>query len=311
MTATVEILLATYNAARYLPELLASLESQRHSDWRLLVRDDGSQDQTIEILEDFHLRHSDQVRLIEHDGANLGPCGNFLHLLQHSSTDYIMFCDQDDIWLPDKIALTLTEMKTLEQQHGIDMPLLVHTDFQVVDDTLHIIGTSGHRYQLIDPHNGARLSRLLVQNIVTGCTTMINHQLRDLVLPVPKTALMHDHWLALATAAFGRIGYVATPTLLYRQHQDNEVGAQGWTPAYILQQLGNLTQIRKALTGNKRQAEAFFLRYQKLLSTENQNLLKAFVSLPQQNWLKRRITILTHHFYYCGLVRNIGWLLLC
>jgi len=311
MTATVDILLATYNGARHLPELLASLESQSHSNWRLLVRDDGSQDLTEDILEDFRRRHGDRVRRIVNAGENLGSCRNFFHLLEHSTADYIMFCDQDDVWLPDKVAHTMNKMQGLEKQYGIETPLLVHTNFRVVDGELHLIAESGHRYQHIDPYHGAGLSRLLLQNIVTGCTMMINRPLRTLAPGVPTAALMHDHWLALVAATFGRIGYVADPTLLYRQHTANAVGAQQWNSAYMWQLAGQLPKIRMALARNRLQAEAFYQRYSTTLCAEKRTLLEAFVSLPRKNWLVRRVSIVRHHFYYCGPARNVGWLILC
>lgn len=311
MTATVEILLATWNGADHLPELLAGIAGQSHSNWRLLIRDDGSTDRTGEILADFQRQHRDRVRILEDGDGNLGPCRNFLTLLEHSHADYLMFCDQDDLWLPDKIALTLERMQSLEKSCGNGLPLLVHTDFKVVDEQLQILASSGHHYQRLDPVRGAQLPRLLVQNVVTGCTAMINARLRRLVLPVPDAALMHDHWLALTAAAFGKIGYVATPTLLYRQHQSNQVGAAGWSSVALLRQISNLPQVRASFVRNYRQAEAFLMRFDQELPGEARQRLLGFSQLPHQNWLRRRITIVTQGFTYCGLLRNIGWGLLC
>src|SRR5690606_13737176 len=161
----------------------------------------------------------------------------FARLLGASTADYIMFCDQDDVWLPGKVTLTLAKMQELEAACGAETFLLVHTDLRIVDENLNLVADSGHRYQQIDPDRGNTLGRLLVQNIATGCTIMVNRALRDLALPIPGAALMHDHWLSLVSACFGKIAYLPEPTLLYRQHSGNKVGAQVWSPAYAVRLL--------------------------------------------------------------------------
>src|SRR5829696_7008565 len=99
MTETTDILLATFNGARFLPEQLASIEAQTHGGWRLIVRDDGSDDGTRSIIEAFAERHGERVRFLRDGRSQLGACGNFAALLEASDAPYFMFCDQDDVWL--------------------------------------------------------------------------------------------------------------------------------------------------------------------------------------------------------------------
>ena len=155
-----------------------------------------------------------------------------------------MFCDQDDVWFPDKIAVTLGKMQELEGRHGGERPLLVHTDMKVADGNLRVVADSLWRYQKSDPVRGEALNRLLVQNCATGCSMMINRALCDLALPIPAEAMMHDWWLVLVAAAFGTIGHCAEPTLLYRQHGANDVGAKKWSLADLVPQLARAGGVR-------------------------------------------------------------------
>ncbi len=167
--------------------------------------------------------------IIPSEGQNLGACGNFSRLLEQADAPYVMFCDQDDVWLPDKIEITLAAMRELERQHGAETPLLVHTDLMVVDERLNRLGKSLWLFQCTEPQRLTKLNRLLMQNFATGCTVMINRALRDLAVPVPAEALMYDWWLALVATAFGRVAAVEDPTVLYRQHGRNDTGATRWS----------------------------------------------------------------------------------
>ena len=118
-----------------------SIFSQTNQDWRILARDDGSEDNTLSIIKDCITSHPDKVRLISDKNSRLGTCMNFGQLLEHSCAEYIMFTDQDDIWLPDKIELTFTMMKSAERVYP-NTPLLVHTDLRVVGFDLSLVADS-------------------------------------------------------------------------------------------------------------------------------------------------------------------------
>ncbi|PKN12861.1 MAG: glycosyltransferase family 2 protein [Deltaproteobacteria bacterium HGW-Deltaproteobacteria-4] len=307
----IDILLATYNGGAWLDEQIDSLLAQDFLDWRLLVRDDGSTDNTVAILKAWQSRLGDQLIILADDGKNLGPGGNFARLLEASTADYIMFCDQDDVWLPGKVSLTLAKMHELEEIHGAETSLLVHTDVRVVDESLNVVADSGDRYRRIDPEKGNAFSRLLLQNISTGCTVMLNRTLRDLALPIPGAAFMHDHWLSLVASCFGDIAYLPTPTLLYRQHVKNKVGAQVWNLAHVVRLLFRLPTIRQMMVGNRMQASAFYECYHAILQDRDRELLEAFIHMPEHGLLQKRRNIFKYGFFYAGAIRNIGWLVLC
>ncbi len=215
----------------YLLEQVDSIINQSHDDWVLLIRDDGSDDDSRVFLESVE-RRDDRIRLIRDDCGNLGAVGNFGMLSRYATEYYpecdrFMYADQDDVWLFDKIRLTLEMMDAITRQGADDIPYLVHSDLAVVDSDLTPVAPSFMKYQHINHEDTHPLGVLLIQNFVTGCTVMVNRSLLKLALPFPAEAMMHDWWLAMCAAASGRIGYVRQATMLYRQHAANVVGAKG------------------------------------------------------------------------------------
>jgi hypothetical protein len=224
-----------------------------------------------------------------------------------------MFCDQDDVWLPHKIETTLSKMKEMESSYGKGKPFLVHTDLKVVDEKLNLLSESLWCYQLSDPEKGGVLNRLLMQNIATGCSMMINRPLLDLALPIPAEAVMHDWWLALVAAAFGHIGFVAEPTTLYRQHGTSEIGAKKWDLLKEFKTFFNFKKRRKQIEINnlvmqrmRLQAAAFLEKYGYVLTGRQKEMLKAFLRLADMNFFMKRYRTIKYGFFYTGLIRNIG-----
>jgi len=223
------ILMATYNGSRYLGQQIKSIQNQEHKKWELLVRDDDSCDKTQGLLEEIARKES-RLKLISDGLGRLGPADNFGVLMQfayRTGANYVMFADQDDVWLPDKISRQMQLMEELEQVHG-DIPILVHSDLAVVDKHLKRIHSSLMAYQGIHHESTDPLKVLLVQNFVTSCATLVNRHLLQVVQPLPKGVLMHDWWLAQCAAACGLIGYIKDATVLYRQHGENIVGAKSY-----------------------------------------------------------------------------------
>lgn len=234
-----DILLSTFNGASFLDDLIRSLYGQTYTDWHLLVRDDGSSDRTPELLKSYYDNDKDRIALLEGEKKQLGPKKSFEYLLQQSEADYILFCDQDDVWLPGKIEKTLTKMQKLEY-HYPGAPALVFTDLTVVDKMLREIHSSFWEYMKTDPANILNIYRLLVNNPVVGCTVMINKKVKELVLPFPEEAVMHDWWVALKISQKGVADYIDRPTVLYRLHASNNVGAYQADRKYYVRRLTGL-----------------------------------------------------------------------
>ena len=305
--AKVDILLSTYNGEAFLQSQLDSITSQSFADWHLIVRDDGSADATAEITHQFQADNPERVCMLESHGENLGVIKSFGTLMQNSSADYVMFCDQDDVWLPSKIGETLSAIEDTEAAHGRRMPLLAHCDLTIVDEQLQPLAQSMWKYQHLSGQANKTLQRLLVQNYVTGCTVMINRALCDKV-SIPKEAVMHDWYLAIAAAAMGRIVAIPKPLILYRQHASNAVGGQRYSLAGLREK--GVAAARRAIEATYIQAASFADNVHGELPEEAMAVLNEYVQLQQDSFWQKRSRIIRNGFWKSGLFRNIGMLLI-
>ena len=219
------VLLTAYNGSAHLPELLESLRTQTDPDFIVLAQDDGSTDETPELLRNAAAQ-DERFCFGTEQGAHLGAAGNFISLIRQTDADYCLLCDQDDIWEPEKIAKLKQAIRDQEEACGRNTPVLVHSDCSLIDENGLPAGESFFRHQGWDP-TALTLNRLLVQNNVTGCTLIMNAALRNLVSAhaVAKDLFMHDWFIALTAASFGRIAFLNRPLTRYRQHGDNAIGA--------------------------------------------------------------------------------------
>jgi glycosyltransferase involved in cell wall biosynthesis len=246
------VLLASFNGSSYIREQIDSIRAQSHTNWALYVRDDGSCDATVGIVREFEALDS-RIRLMPPDNYPTGgAAANFSALMQlaaEGEARYFMFADQDDVWVSDKIQVLLEKAETAEARAGHEAPVLVHSDLEVVDAQLQRLHPSFFRYQGIRHRSEDSLRVLFPQNFVTGCTVLFNRAALDLALPVPSGVVMHDWWLALVAAAAGQIDFVDRPTVRYRQHGMNQVGAK--SPWHALSRLdGSLLELVRKGDGN-------------------------------------------------------------
>ncbi len=265
------ILIATYNGGPFLAEQLRSLETQSQEDWVLVARDDLSTDATSVTLDQFAAR-SKPGRLVRlsSGAARLGALGNFLALLEHAppARSYA-FCDQDDVWLPDKLARAA---RALDREPD-EQPVLYCARQKIVDGTLHELGLSPV------PKRPLSLRNALVQNVATGCTIVMNEAARRAVLAVPPpAATLHDWWSYLVvTAIGGRVIFDTQPVILYRQHGANAVGA---VPSIVER------AAKAARRGPSTFMQMFMAHIEALLchpdlTTEAKSLIESLVRLPE------------------------------
>ena len=309
MTARINILLATFNSSAYLKETIDSILQQDCTDWRLLISDGRSTDTTLETIEQYTRQYPDKIISVPSERP-LSVCENFSLLLDKSSSDYVMFCDHDDIWLPGKISKTFVAMKQAEQQHDTQIPLLVFTDMKVADENLKILCDSNLKYQNLNPQQIV-LNRLLLQNVSSGCTMMMNRCLVDLCKPIPPQAAMHDHWVSLTAAAFGKIIFLAEPTMLYRQHSRNYYGASryGWQH-FLHRYKQGIGAAKDRLHQYVDQAVAFHDRHAQSLQPQHRQMLAEFSQWSQLSWLGRRKLLLKYGILKTGFRRNLGMFLI-
>ncbi|MGO3003018.1 MAG: glycosyltransferase family 2 protein [Leuconostoc mesenteroides] len=218
----INIVMSTYNGEQFLAEQIDSIQQQTFKDWQLLIRDDGSSDQTPEIIKSFVAQDPRIVFINEHDRENFGVIKNFFTLIKHDKADYYFFSDQDDIWLEDKLETMLAAAR----QYPDQLPLMVYTDLCVVDQNLQVMNQSMIRSQ--SHHANTELVQELTENTVTGGVAMINHALAEQWRTLDNI-IMHDWYLALLATAIGKLVYIDQPGELYRQHDNNVLGARTFT----------------------------------------------------------------------------------
>ncbi|CAN5689247.1 hypothetical protein BH24ACI3_BH24ACI3_12330 [soil metagenome] len=131
----IDILMSTFNGSRFITEQIRSILEQTHADLRLLVRDDGSTDETVAIVRDL-AAFEPRISVVESDGANLGAPVSFMRLVELSTAPHFMFADQDDVWLPQKVEHLFANINKMSSIFGDETPLLVFTDLKVVDQDL-------------------------------------------------------------------------------------------------------------------------------------------------------------------------------
>lgn len=341
---SVNVVLCSRNGETYLREQIESILNQTAPEVRLLISDDASSDKTPEIEQEYATRHPDRVRVFLRKEPSGGAARHFFLALRHFAEEdesaseqdarYFMFADQDDVWHPDKVGKTLAAMRQAEAESGPGRPVLVHCDMRVTDGNGNEIAPSHVRYQQLSPER-CGLNRLLVQNTVTGGALMMNESLVRLVLsrPLPQHAVMHDHWIALVAAAFGKIVFLDEALYDYRQHASNVLGAaKGGRVREILDRLGLFRKDAKTKAEvDRRSASAYehlFLQADEFsrlyeppsagngqdapsgqnmaLSPAQRCMLHAFVSIPRMNRIRKIATILRYGFTFNRLHRTVG-----
>jgi glycosyltransferase involved in cell wall biosynthesis len=246
----IAILLTTYNSAKYLRLQLDSLVAQTEQNWMLYIRDDGSTDETRNIIQEYVALHP-RITFLQDSEKNMGAMKSVRFLLSVVKAKYYMFCDHDDYWLENKIELSKEAIKALDAEHP-ETPIIVHTDLYVVDDQLRVKHDSFWRYSKIKPDILANKEMMQVFNCVTGCTMIFNDRAKQISFPYPDNAPMHDWWIALKVVQSGIIHHLQTPTIYYRQHDNNEVGARDINKRYFL---NKLLGVKETLAGQRKQIE--------------------------------------------------------
>lgn len=300
-TDKIAILMATYNGEKYICQQIDSILSQTCKDWELYIHDDGSTDNTIAAVESYVEKYPDKIHLI--DGKSTGGAKyNFFYMFGQVEAPYYMTCDQDDVWLEKKIELTYDKMLTIEDK--ADISCLVYTELRVVDSELNTIADTMSGYQSLDCHKRT-INQFILQNSVTGCTMMVNRALRDKMLRITDidNTIMHDWWAALVAAQFGKTAFIDEPTILYRQHGDNSLGALGINKlSYIVRRVWQKKQIQESMRLGRLQAREFAKTY----NLPADSLAVRYVALEDKSRCERQRFYKENDMYKTGTMRRLG-----
>lgn len=307
------ILLGTYNGRRFVREQIESIQAQTVGNWTLLIRDDASDDGTVDLIAGL-AKDDARIRVVDHGHSRLGIVGNFGELMRiaHAEgADYILFSDQDDVWAGSKIQEQLAHLRNMEERYGQNTPILVYSDLEVVDEQLRRIHPSFMSYQGLRHESRDPLRVLLTQNFVTGCASAMNRALLQVAVPLPPTVIMHDWWMALCGAACGQLAYLPKALVRYRQHGANRLGAEGLLT--MLNPLSDASSRRLSLSeyyvsGSIRHAAMLSERIVSRgvpCSPDALLLLKRFAACGQQGRLRRLWTVCRLKLRRQGLFRQL------
>lgn len=235
-------------------------------------------------------------------------------------TEYYMFCDQDDSWLMDKIFLTVKKLKAVERMKGKHKPCMVFTDAILVDDELKFMEKSFYKTNHMKAGK-CDLSHILMENRAIGCTVAVNQAAADLLgmtYPSAENSFKfrneydyvryHDWWMALICSTFGSVRFYHVPTVMYRQHSDNQVGQTDFG-TYVKKRAADKDDIKRRINATIAQAECFYRCYGPIMKKKKLKVLKHFIMLKEYGPLVKRIMIFRYGFFKSGLVRNIALLL--
>ena len=307
------VLLAAYNGENYLYDQIRSILRQSIYNWTLLIRDDGSQDDTAKILGQFAASDK-RIRVLDDDLGCLGATRNFGTLMTAAiseAADIVFFSDQDDVWAPDKMRKQVQSLDDLGSRYGRELPLLTYSDMEVVDEHLRPIHPSFMRYQRQQHEPESPIRVLLTQNIVAGCTLAINRSLLEFAIPIPNEVQLHDWWLAVCAAASGRIAYIDEPLVRYRQHPSNQIGVVGiphLSTVFAARHRKRVVRTGEYMLGPVRQAAALRDRikaHNRTLSTPILEVVDDFASCLEKGLLFRLRTAYRLCLRRQGLVRKL------
>ena len=213
----IDILMATYNGEKYLVEQLDSIINQTYHNWNLLIRDDNSTDKTLEIIQNYHKKDK-RIKILKDNKGNLGIVRNFEELLKSSESEFIMFSDQDDIWVENKLDMYLKMIEKIKNKG-----FMIHSDAILFDkNKSNILKDTFISKKAINKG----LENVFFNYFVQGATILISKEIKNFILPFPKEVYLHDRYIHLISELFFERIFVNKALIYYRQHGDNQIGAK-------------------------------------------------------------------------------------
>lgn len=292
----VDILLATYNGAKYLKPQIMSILYQTYTDWVLYIHDDGSTDGTIDIIKEFECNYPN-IHYVNDGISHLGPGMNFMHLLNSSKSSFVCFCDQDDIWFDNKLEVMVNAFSDVD----MSKPFVVYSQARDFFSERHnYIGRYSYSYK----HYTIKDS-IFKNGGIQGCASMFNAAMRDFINIKHDYVAMHDHILMLAGIINNGIKYVDTPLFLYRQHFKNTTSHQ---PQNIKDYLIFYMKNKKIPVIERPYYEgvkSFYKNYNTYLTPAEKNFFQLYFSMPFKSKLVRSFWIIWKRIPQQGSV----WLL--
>ncbi|OAN66840.1 glycosyltransferase [Sphingomonas sp. TDK1] len=304
-----DILMATYNSAAFLRPMVRSIRAQRNRDFRLIVRDDGSRDDTVAILREELQDFGRPVVLLTGEPSGSAKA-NFTRLLHLSTAPYTLYADADDVWDDTKVDLTLDALRMAEGRLGAETPIYAYSDARVVDAQDAVIAPSYRAYKRMGDPSTFSLATMLVCAPMIGCASGSNRALNLLARDTPLDAVTgHDWWMLLVAAAFGHLESIDQTTMSYRVHASNSSAPKKSSFVDYLLARGKISKVRRGMHLRRMQAQALIDKFGTSLPEETRRVIERFVDTGRQNFVQRRQTLLSGGYLYHDLPRNVAMLL--
>lgn len=240
--SNVVILMASYNGGKYINEQIDSIIEQTYKNWDLYIRDDGSTDNTVDIVNEY-CKKDNRIHHFYDKELHIGVKNSFLRLLENVQSELYMYCDQDDVWLPTKIEHSLNLYNSVREK--CDAPIVIHTDAEVVDAQLNTISKSYWKSTHIVPERYNRNYDLLaILTCTQGTTMLFNDKAKRLCFPYEDYFNMHDWWVSTRVLKNGgHIEALHEATILYRQHSSNVYGVSYGEDLKMTSKLKKLSEV--------------------------------------------------------------------
>ncbi|MBD5440357.1 MAG: glycosyltransferase [Treponema sp.] len=285
----IDIILATYNGEKFIETQLLSLMAQSFKEWRCFIHDDGSNDKTVEIVKNICALDS-RFFLIEDSVRLKNPGKNFIHTLSYSTSDFVCFCDQDDIWLESKLEKLYASIC----HKNNEIPQVVFSNAYCWNSEKNVIAGSA---TLAFPTN---IESLLFLNCgIQGASAIFNKKMKETLLVPIEKLVMHDWYLTIAGCSLGQIDYLHENLMLYRQHGNNFTGS---TSSSFRTKLKNFLKTNNSLI-DENHFESLMSFYEvwgdKLLKNDSRKI-NAFIASISQSRLKRFLMILQGNWNIYG-----------
>ena len=268
----IDILMATYNGEKYLVEQLDSIINQTYHNWNLLIRDDNSTDKTLEIIQNYHKKDK-RIKILKDNKGNLGIVRNFEELLKSSESEFIMFSDQDDIWVENKLDMYLKMIEKIKNKG-----FMIHSDAILFDkNKSNILKDTFISKKAIN----RGLENVFFNYFVQGATILISKEIKNFILPFPKEVYLHDRYIHLISELFFERIFINKALIYYRQHGDNQIGAKNT--------IRELLSKRYFDERDRRLIKVIYNKYGSLLTEDKKKLIEEYFKITdvKKNRFKR------------------------
>ena len=308
----IDIVVPTYNCARWIDAFFDSLVAQDYENFHAIARDDGSSDDTALKLEAWRRRLAGRMTVFANDEKNLGMIRSYDLLLEATTSSWVMMGDPNDVWRTDKTSLSTAAMQRLEARRGKDVPLIVASDATIVNNESKPISPSLWQWAKLNPHLVTDLRRMIVEHPGLCPTMLFNRTALNMALPLTRCALYQDWWLILIGCAFGEVCLLPEPTILYRRHDSNFSGIPLTTS--LREAMRNIHTARgrteKLIGQFAGQAAAFLEVFGDRLTPQQAKGLSCVARLPKASSLQRKWLVLRSGLWFSSRLKNIVFFIL-